>query len=331
MRVAIEKLMRQNPIRAGSVLTRGRRGNVDGEPAALVPRVSIPQAEDHNAACEREATVPMKSPILTFRGVRGSMPVSGLHTIRYGGNTMCLDIVADAHSRLLIDGGTGVTDLFQDGSCRGVTDYHVLLTHYHWDHIQGFPFFRPLFDPANTFTFYGHEWDGMSVQDAFENALRPPWFPVPIHETAAQKRYVTVGAGEFGIAGLRILAAPLRHPQGVTAYRITGPTRSLVVATDCERGDPVADATFRSLADGVDVLAHDAQYTPEEYETRYSGWGHSTWAQAAEAAREAGVGQLLLVSHDPERTDDDIDEFVASARSIFPETGAAFEGMQIAL
>lgn len=273
----------------------------------------------------------VKAPMLTFRGVRGSMPVSGLETVRYGGNTMCIDIPAGDTARLLVDGGTGITGLFQDGSCNGVTEYHIFLTHYHWDHIQGLPFFRPLFDPDNSFTFYGHSWNGMNPREAIEGALRPPWFPVSIESTAAQKRYVTIDTTELDIGGLKIAAASLRHPQGVTAYRLTGPTRSLVIATDCERGDPDADAALQSLAEGVDVLVHDAQYSPDEYETRYEGWGHSTWAQAAQAAWEADARKLVLVSHDPARTDNDIDGIVAAARKLFPETTAAFEGMQIAL
>jgi phosphoribosyl 1,2-cyclic phosphodiesterase len=273
----------------------------------------------------------MTTPLLTFRGVRGSMPVSGVETARYGGHTMCIDVPGSAGSRVLIDAGTGITALHQDPSCDGITEYHVFLTHYHWDHIQGLLFFRPLFEPSSSFTFYGHRWDGMSIQQALEGALRPPWFPVSITETPARKQFVSIGSNEFEIGDLTFASAPLHHPQGVTAYRVTGPNRSLVVATDCERGDPTADASLRSLAEGADVLVHDAQYIPVEYERQYRGWGHSTWTQAVDAARDAGVAHLVLVSHDPARTDEEIDAIVANARESFPNTSAAFEGMQIRL
>ena len=270
-------------------------------------------------------------PILTFRGVRGSMPVSGDDTTRHGGHTLCIDITAGDGSLVLIDSGTGIARLNREVTREGPTDYHVFLTHYHWDHIQGLLFFRPLFDPESHLTFYGHQWDGMSSKEAIEGALRPPWFPISIQDTAAEKAYVTIDESVFEIGDVKITAAPLRHPQGVTAYRIDGPTGSVVVATDCERGEAEADGRLRDLATGADILVHDAQYSPEEYEDQYVGWGHSTWAQAAQAAHEAGVKQLILVSHDPARTDDEIDNLVELAKESFANTRAAFEGMQIEL
>ena len=273
----------------------------------------------------------MTQPILTFRGVRGSMPVSGAQTTRHGGHTLCIEISVGDHSVVLIDGGTGITRLHRAGAPNGPTDYHVFLTHYHWDHIQGLLFFRPLFEAQNTFTFYGHQWENLSSKDAIEGALQPPWFPVSIQDTAAQKTYVTIEDTVVEIGAVRITAAPLHHPQGVTAYRIDGPTTSVVVATDCERGEASADERLRQLATGADVLVHDAQYSPEEYEDHYVGWGHSTWAQATQAAQEAGVKQLVLVSHDPARTDDEIDALVDRARAEFTDTRAAYEGLQIGL
>lgn len=271
----------------------------------------------------------MTAPLLTFRGVRGSVPVSGSQSNRYGGHTLCADVAAGPESLVVIDGGTGITQLHTNSA--RFSDYHIFLTHYHWDHIQGLLFFRPLFETANSFTFYGHGWEGESSQDAIEAALRPPWFPVSIRDTAASKRYVTFESTSITIGALQITAAPLHHPQGVTGYRIDGPSRSIVIATDCERGDPVADATLRELAAGADILVHDAQYVPEEYDDYYVGWGHSTWAQAAEAARESGVEELILISHDPARSDNEIDALVTSARESFANTTAAYEGMEIEL
>lgn len=273
----------------------------------------------------------MTARTLTFLGARGSMPVSGSPTNRYGGHTICIGIEAGAASMVLVDGGTGIIRLNRDEASEHVSDYHVFLTHYHWDHIQGLPFFRPLYEASNTFTFYGHRWNGLSSREALEGAVRPPWFPVSMEEAASRKHYVTIDRGVFEVGDLTITAAPLRHPQGVIAYRVDGPNRSIVIATDCERGDAPSDAVLRDLATGADILVHDAQYTPEEYEDRYVGWGHSTWAHAAQAAEEAGVGGLILVSHDPTRTDDEIDGIVAKARHAFGNTRAASEGMQIEL
>jgi ribonuclease BN (tRNA processing enzyme) len=124
-------------------------------------------------------------------------------------------------------------------------------------------------------------------------------------------------------------AAALHHPQGVTAYRMTNDGHTVVLATDYERGEPTSDETLRSFAAGVDVLIHDAQYTPDEYPSLYVGWGHSTRHHAVEAALETGARRLVLVSHDPHRSDEQIDAIVASARQEFPATEAAFEGMRI--
>ncbi len=258
------------------------------------------------------------------------MPVSGPATDKYGGHTLCVDIDPGPGERVIIDGGTGISALAQDLVVppEGI-EFHVFLTHYHWDHLQGILFFPPLYDERNRFTFYGHSWDGMGVREAIEQALRPPWFPVSIFETAARKGYVDVAKSPFGIGPLTIDAAALHHPQGVTAYRVTNGSKAIVLATDCERGDPVADETLRVLAAGADVLIHDAQYTPEEYPSHYLGWGHSTRHHAVEAAREAEAKRLVLVSHDPHRSDDQIDAIVEMARREFPNTEAAFEGMQI--
>lgn len=270
--------------------------------------------------------------ILTFRGVRGSMPVSGPTTEKYGGRTLCIDIDTGTDLRMIIDGGTGISALAQELVIppEGI-EFHVFLTHYHWDHLQGILFFPPLYDERNRFTFYGHSWNGMGVKQAIEGALRPPWFPVSILETAADKEYVDVTGSPFRVGRLTVDAAPLHHPQGVTAYRVANGARSVVLATDYERGEPTSDETLRVFAAGTDVLIHDAQYTPDEYPSLYVGWGHSTRHHAVEAALETGAQRLVLVSHDPHRSDAEIDAIVESAREEFPATDAAYEGMRIEL
>lgn len=260
------------------------------------------------------------------------MPVSGPTTDKYGGRTLCIDIDAGADLRVIIDGGTGISALAQDLVIppEGM-EFHVFLTHYHWDHLQGILFFPPLYDERNRFTFYGHSWNGMGVKEAVEGALRPPWFPVSIFETAARKEYVDVANGPFQVGPLTVDAASLHHPQGVTAYRIANGAKSIVLATDYERGEPASDETLRFLAAGTDVLIHDAQYTPDEYPSLYVGWGHSTRHHAVEAAGETGAKRLVLVSHDPHRSDAEIDAIVEAAREEFPATEAAYEGMRIEL
>ena len=266
---------------------------------------------------------------LTFRGIRGSMPVAGPEHERYGGHTTCLDVELGADQRLVIDCGTGLRVLQADLGDATSMVFHTLLTHYHWDHLQGLPFFRPLYEASNRFVFYGHEWEDLRVDELVAGVFSPPWFPISLADTAAQKEYVALEDEPFELGGLTIRPDQLHHPQGVTAYRIESPDAAVVVATDVEAGDPESDDALVELSRGADVLVHDAQYLPEEYENDYRGWGHSTWKHAVDTAAQAGVGRLILVSHEPDRTDDDIDEVVELSRQAFPATDAAHEGMTL--
>ena len=259
---------------------------------------------------------------MTLRGVRGSMPVAGDQVQRYGGHTPCVELDMGA-TTVVFDCGTGVRTI----APRTPGDYHVFITHYHSDHLQGLPFFRPLYDAGSRFTFYGAHWEGMSVEDALGGTFRPPWFPIRLEETPAEKRYVELAGQPIHLGDLTITYDGLAHPQGVLAYRIEHDGRSIVIATDTERGDPASDAALNRLAHNADVLIHDAQYTPEEYRDDYEGWGHSTWEHAAEAALASGARRLILTSHDPERTDDAVDAIVALARHRFAAVEAGYEGL----
>ena len=277
----------------------------------------------HTAAGARE---------LVIHGVRGSTPVGGQGTARYGGHTICIS-VDDGEGRVLVlDLGTGLRNLQANLPKRaGGYDFDVFLTHYHWDHLQGLPFFVPIYDAANRFTFHGFGWEQMGVEELIAGTFQPPWFPVSLSDTAAEKRYVALDGDPIHVGDLVVSWTRLKHPQGVTAYRIDGPNTSVVVATDHEAGDPEFDEALYDLGRGCDVLIHDAQYTDGEYELHYEGWGHSTWTHAVEAARETGAGRLVLISHDPSHGDDEVDAIVQEARTAFESVDAAFEGMAISL
>ncbi len=268
---------------------------------------------------------------LIVHGARGSMSAAGPHLIETGGNTTCYSVALDDGSMLIVDCGTGLRRLQHSLGDPGPNEYHVLLTHYHWDHIQGIPFFTPLYTAGTKFTFYGHTWHGKAPGEVLNSAIRPPWFPVSLQDSPADLDFVTLTDEPLRLGNITITSAPLHHPQGVTAYRLQNGSRSIVVATDHEAGDPDADATLDLLAQGTDVLLHDGQYTPEEYEARYRGWGHSTWRQAAAAAIRAGAGRLVIVSHDPERSDDALAALITQARAVFPATEAGHEGMILPL
>jgi phosphoribosyl 1,2-cyclic phosphodiesterase len=266
---------------------------------------------------------------LVVRGCRGSMSVSGADYRRYGGNTTCFEVAVSPTERLVIDAGTGLRAVQHDMG-DGPHRITFALTHFHWDHIQGLPVFDPLFRGSNTVAFHGPAADDGGVEASLGGVIRPPWFPVSLAEAEAEMSYHALD-GPIRVGPLTITHAAGNHPQGVAAYRIDSPDRSVVVATDHEAGDPEADARIAVLAEGADVLLHDGQYTPEQADGERRGWGHSSWEAAVRAARAARVQRLVLTSHDPDRTDDGVDWIRGLARQDFPRTDAAYEGMRIEL
>lgn len=260
------------------------------------------------------------------RGVRGSTPVSGPQFHRYGGATTCFEVHLTDEHRLLIDAGTGALNIDQVTS---PTHFSILLTHLHWDHTQALPFFAPLYDGRNRFDFYGHRPNGIGIEDALDTVMQPPYFPVSFRSAPAEKRFHHLNGETFDIGEFAVTSSILFHPQGVTGYRLEKDGAVLTVATDVEHGDPASDQALLKLADGADVLIYDAQYHPDECSTTKKGWGHSTWAAGAALATAAGVGRLLLTSHDPTRTDDQIDQIALRAQELFPNSQAVAEGLVV--
>ncbi|MBT8193310.1 MAG: MBL fold metallo-hydrolase [Acidimicrobiia bacterium] len=266
----------------------------------------------------------------TFHGVRGSVAIDRPDSARYGGATISISArLADDHY-LVLDAGTGLRDLQHHLPEEGSLRFSFLVTHFHWDHLLGLPFFRPLYQPSASFDFYATAAEGGTVESGIAGVMEPPLFPLPLRSVLSALSFVDVPADPWEIGPVTVRAAHLHHPQGVNAYRIDFGESSLVLATDVEAGEPESDRALIALARGADVLIHDAQYLPTEIET-YKGWGHSTWEEAVEIAEAAGVERLVIISHDPERTDDGVDELEAAARKRFPNTDAAFAGMQLTL
>jgi ribonuclease BN (tRNA processing enzyme) len=255
------------------------------------------------------------------------MAVSGARYQRYGGNTHSLDVEVEPGHRLVFDCGTGLRSLQDELGAEVPGELTIFLTHYHWDHIQGLPMFGPLDADSVDLVFYGPRWEGRGVAELLGDVVRPPWFPRSLERAAANISY-REPTGPVRVGDLTVTPIPLRHPQGATGYRLEGSERVIVLAFDHEAGDDAVDRQLAEAAAGADVLFHDAQYLPEEGVAR-AGWGHSTFETAAECARAAGVRRLVLTSHDPERSDDDMDRMVRRARSCFPLTTAAHEGMTV--
>ena len=261
-----------------------------------------------------------------FWGVRGSIPTPTAENLGYGGNTTCVEIRTSA-GIFVIDAGTGIRNLglkLQRESAGSPCSVAMLLTHFHWDHIQGLPFFTPLYSPSNEVTFHSCRAPEQ-IQELLEGQMSKPYSPVKFELLGAKRRCVDTSSEAFRHNGLTIRPFPMNHPQGACGYRIEQDGAVIVHASDLEHGDPKMDRILRDHAENADMLIIDAQYTPEEYESK-RGWGHSTWLEATRVARDAEVKQLVLFHHDPAHDDRAIDEIVASARRHFENTVAAREG-----
>ncbi len=248
--------------------------------------------------------------------------MSGERFARYGGSTTSFALVVGGVTVAFIDAGTGLIDSSVH-RLELAPSVCVFLTHYHWDHTQGLSMMDEMWRGSCDICV----WGPGDPEATLERAISPPLFPVSIVDVPRISFQRTGGPVE--IEGFTISPFAVNHPQGACGYRVEGPTRTVVIATDHEAGSDL-DSGVVEAARGADVLIHDAQYLAEELPD-HRGWGHSSCEQAVEAARASGVAELLLTSHDPRRTDDAIDEMVVRARALFSSTGAARPGMEIAL
>jgi phosphoribosyl 1,2-cyclic phosphodiesterase len=282
---------------------------------------------------------------ITFWGVRGTVPVPGSSTVRTGGNTPCVEVGTGEPQTLILDAGTGIRvlglNLVQRAS--PPLDILLLLSHTHWDHIQGLPLFAPAREPRNRIRVLGDDTRtkhrfGLKDQPARSLAGRlaiqmsPCFFPLSQEELAAGLQFGDLPADgplPFG-ASTTIEARRLRHPNGVLGFRICSGDQALVYASDVSHPEDGLDPDVVALARGADLLIHDAHFVPEE-RAGHNDWGHSSWLEACQVAEAAGVARLALFHHAPTRTDDEVDAIEAAAREVFPGAFAAREGAVVQL
>ena len=268
-----------------------------------------------------------------FWGVRGSIPCPGPNTVRYGGNTPCVEMRVGGR-RLIFDGGTGLRVLGQSLLSQMPVKAYMFFTHSHWDHIQGFPFFVPAFVKGNHFEIYGAiAPNGSTIEQRLNDQMLHPNFPVPLQIMGADLKFCDIEIGQtIAIEDITVESKQLNHPGEAVGYRISWRGCSAVYATDTEHFPDRIDEQVLQLARNADVLIYDATYTDEEYYSEKSskvGWGHSTWQEAVKLAKAAEVKQLVIFHHDPLHNDDFLDRVGEQAARQLPNTIMAAEGLTI--
>ena len=271
---------------------------------------------------------------IRFWGVRGSTPTPEPRNARYGGNTCCLEVRLANGALIILDCGSGMRGLgksLQNEFGGRPIQASLFLTHFHWDHIQGIPFFLPLYHRGNKFMFHSVLRTGSDLKDALEGQMVNPYFPVNMSVMGAERHFSNLESTPVDLHGATLRSALLNHPQGCVGYRIDADGGAFVLATDNEPGSPVHDQALCDLAMDADVLVYDAQYTPEQLRGEKKGWGHSSWLEGVRIAKECNVKNLILFHHDPDSDDAHVDGFVALAQQEFPNTWGANEGLTISL
>jgi phosphoribosyl 1,2-cyclic phosphodiesterase len=272
---------------------------------------------------------PAPSMQVRFWGVRGSIPTPTPGNLGYGGNTPCVEIALSTGEVFIFDAGTGIRDLGIELLKNRVPcdNVNIFLTHFHWDHLQGLPFFLPLYAKANTITFHSAR-PVAQLREILRGQMATPYFPVHFDLLAAEMQFAQITGKPTAFDEVKISSFALTHPEGANGYKVSVGSTTVVYATDHEHGIAAADERLLEAARGADVLIYDAQFTPEEYPT-HAGWGHGTWLEAVNVAKRAGVKQLVLFHHDPGHDDKRMDQIVERAKTYFPNTCAATEGMTL--
>jgi phosphoribosyl 1,2-cyclic phosphodiesterase len=268
-----------------------------------------------------------------FYGVRGSLPVCGREFERYGGNTTCIRILRELANRIaIVDAGTGIRNLGKEIINEGISQnvINIIFSHFHWDHIQGLPFFAPAYNKKQKIGILalGRKGKIKNLKEIFTMQMQHEYFPVHLETMGAQFEFLTYGSKET-IFGALVTSAPQHHLHegGSYGFRIDDESVSLVICTDVEHINGI-DPNIVNLARNADLLIHDGQYTSNEYK-KFKGWGHSSWEHAVKVAIEANVKRLIITHHDPDHNDDFLDSMERECQAIFPNSSFAREGMEV--
>ena len=263
--------------------------------------------------------------IIKCWGSRGSIPVSGEKYIKYGGDTTCLEIRTKNDDIIIVDAGTGIRRL---GNKLIDYKYNLIFTHSHWDHLMGFPFFKPLYEKQAEFMMYRCPFHDEFVETIFSKIMTPPSFPVRYSEISAKMEYLDALNSAFEIGSVTVTPIPISHPNKGSGYKFTEDGKTFVFLTDNELGfihpGGLSYKDYMEFSEGVELLIHDAEYFPEEYPLKIE-WGHSVFTKTLDLAIEAGVKQFGLFHLNQERTDQQVDEMVESCRRTIADRGHNLE------
>ena len=266
-------------------------------------------------------------------GSRGSIPVCGEEYLRYGGDTTCLEIVTRSGDTFIVDAGTGIRRLGNQLMIDQRYTYHFLITHGHWDHLMGFPFFKPLYLDHVTIRVHRCPFPKKFVENMVSKVMTPPNFPIRPSELRAKIVYEDGNPTRFEVGSLAVEPIPLSHPNMGSGYKFIEDGKTFVFLTDNELGfihpGGLPKDHYIEFADGADLLFHDAEYTPEEYESKVL-WGHSAYTEAVDLAIKAGVKKLGLFHLNQERVDDEVDRIVDQSRHMISSAGHQLECFAVA-
>lgn len=272
---------------------------------------------------------------IRFWGVRGTIPTPGPTTIKYGGNTSCVQVTTHDKQLIIIDAGSGIRHLGKElmKNSQGRITGSILISHTHWDHIQGFPFFAPAFGRSNRFVVVGRKRVGKQLAETMAGQFIEPYLPFSYNSLPADLIVKEINDGETIIIGdnTKVTVADLNHPGGCLGFRIESNGVVFVYCSDVMHYDDGFDQNLLELAQGADLLVHDSHFASLEERNRFKEYGHSSWIEAAQAAIEARVNCLGLFHYAPDLSDSELDEILIKAREVFPRTILTREGMEIEL
>lgn len=290
-----------------------------------------------------------KSIKIKFWGVRGSIPSPGERTIYYGGNTPCVEVQFPGKPRFILDAGSGIRELGKELlKLSDPVKAYIFISHFHWDHIQGLPFFKPAFNPSNNFIIYGCDEPNVNLSEIISMQMNPTYFPLAIEDMQAKVEFRTIKEETFDVEGIEVKTKFLNHPGYALGYRFTSNGKSIVYISDnepfvhpAENGNPKT-GSFKTITDriegfvedmsddlvefifGADILIHDTQYLPEEYEFKQT-WGHSPLDYTVDIATRAKIKKLILFHHDPDHDDETINRMLDQSRELLKKGGNGIE------